>query len=357
MRKIAIYVFRNDLRIHDNETFATTIKTYDTIYPVYDVGNINFKQIHHANFIIDALGDLNDSLGGKLRFISDISAKSEEIIYGSDTSLWSGASGKNKNEKEPIKPYVKFSAYFDYCLANFELKHIYRAPNLSKIKSYPYKSVKLSRKNIKYESTRRFIGTRDECFKVLKRFSFKKNNNCLSNYEGICNLTKNDLKKHGSFVGSYLSVGLVSPRELYNYVLAEFGIKSIEFEYIQRSLIWREFYNNLSSQKQLITNKWKPKTNRKIRFFSPIFSALIKKLKETGFLTNRERLYISTVIIHELGVPWKVGEKLFTKYLIDYDKVLNIGNWLWISGLEPYSQKEFKRINPKVQETKYFSDI
>jgi deoxyribodipyrimidine photo-lyase len=73
------------------------------------------------------------------------------------------------------------------------------------------------------------------------------------------------------------------------------------------------------------------------------------QLNTTGFMHNRLRLVTANFLIKDLHVDWRVGEKYFAQHLIDYDPIVNNGNWQWCSGGGADSQPYFRIFNPQLQ--------
>ena len=48
---------------------------------------------------------------------------------------------------------------------------------------------------------------------------------------------------------------------------------------------------------------------------------------------NRLRMVVASFLTKNLGIDWRLGEKWFRKYLIDYDEAVNIGNWQWSASV------------------------
>lgn len=59
----------------------------------------------------------------------------------------------------------------------------------------------------------------------------------------------------------------------------------------------------------------------------------MRELSRTGFLSNRMRQIVASYWIYELGGDWRAGAAWFESQLIDYDVYSNQGNWLYIAGL------------------------
>lgn len=43
-------------------------------------------------------------------------------------------------------------------------------------------------------------------------------------------------------------------------------------------------------------------------------------------------MLLASFLIHDLDVHWTHGEAFFKRYLEDYDKQQNIGNWMFMSA-------------------------
>jgi len=65
----------------------------------------------------------------------------------------------------------------------------------------------------------------------------------------------------------------------------------------------------------------------------PLVDAAMHELLATGYLSNRLRQVVASVLIHELGCDWRAGAAWFESQLVDYDVYNNQGNWLYIAGI------------------------
>jgi deoxyribodipyrimidine photo-lyase len=64
------------------------------------------------------------------------------------------------------------------------------------------------------------------------------------------------------------------------------------------------------------------------------------------------RMILASFLTKDLLVDWRIGEQFFKKYLIDYDEVVNIGNWQWCASVGP-DPRPFRMFNPILQAKKY----
>ena len=67
-------------------------------------------------------------------------------------------------------------------------------------------------------------------------------------------------------------------------------------------------------------------------------------------------MFTSNFLIKILGIDWRKGEKYFATKLIDYDMLVNNGNWQWSSSTGADSQPYFRIFNPWNQSSKFDKD-
>jgi deoxyribodipyrimidine photo-lyase len=163
----------------------------------------------------------------------------------------------------------------------------------------------------------------------------------------------------------YIKYGCVSIREVYHAIQTKLGKNHA----LLQQIIWREFYYYLayyfpyvlegkSMKEKYDSIPWE--NNSKIieawctgTTGFPIVDACMRQLNQTGMMHNRGRLITSAVLIKILDVDWRIGEKYFAQHLIDYDPIVNNGNWQWASGSGADSQPYFRIFNPWTQTLHY----
>jgi deoxyribodipyrimidine photo-lyase len=84
----------------------------------------------------------------------------------------------------------------------------------------------------------------------------------------------------------------------------------------------------------------------------PIIDAAIRELKETNFMHGRVRMVVASFLTKNLLIDWKMWEKFFKKYLLDYDETVNIWNWQWSASVWP-DPKPLRVFNPILQSQKF----
>ncbi len=145
--------------------------------------------------------------------------------------------------------------------------------------------------------------------------------------------------------------------------------KELISETLLNELIWREFWYHIAyyfpftydlefqERRRLI--KWNQDESlyewerfQQWKTGYPLVDAAIRQLIETNWMHNRLRMVVASFLTKNLGIDWRLGEKWFRKYLIDYDEAVNYGNWQWSAsvGADP---KPVRIFNPLLQSEKF----
>lgn len=177
-----------------------------------------------------------------------------------------------------------------------------------------------------------------------------------------------------------LAWGLVSSRTLLNLMQKHFEesfdnpfstrVSEGALTYISE-LIWREFYRyQLYHHAELMdtefqkrfrgTIAWVDEATAKERFIAwikgetgyPVVDAAMKQVAETGWMHNRSRMIVASILSKNLGVDWRWGQEYFRAVLIDLDEASNNGGWQWGAsvGADP---KPIRIFNPELQAKNY----
>jgi len=79
----------------------------------------------------------------------------------------------------------------------------------------------------------------------------------------------------------------------------------------------------------------------------PLVDAMMRQLDTTGWMHHLGRHAVSCFLTRgQLWQNWMFGRDVFDKKLVDSDWALNNGNWLWLSGVAPFSMPYFRLYNP-----------
>ncbi len=158
----------------------------------------------------------------------------------------------------------------------------------------------------------------------------------------------------------YIRFGVFSIREVYNRVLSESPTLISE-------LAWREFWYHIAHYFPSVYNLEFQEKRRGIAWENseylrgkiekaetgyPLVDAALRQLYTTNWMHNRLRMVVASFITKNCLIDWRWGEKLFKKYLIDYDEAVNYGNWQWSASVGP-DPKPLRIFNPLLQSEKF----
>ncbi|EFW93520.1 deoxyribodipyrimidine photolyase [Haladaptatus paucihalophilus DX253] len=65
----------------------------------------------------------------------------------------------------------------------------------------------------------------------------------------------------------------------------------------------------------------------------PFVDANMRELNETGYMSNRGRQNVASVLANDLRIDWRKGAAYFETKLVDYDPASNYGNWAYVAGV------------------------
>ena len=158
---------------------------------------------------------------------------------------------------------------------------------------------------------------------------------------------------YSSKFSAWLSVGCISPREIYEEVKnyeKVFGANDSTY-WLIFELLWRDYFGFYLQKDKLrffrqasqLTstvglNAWKEG-----RTGEPFIDANMTELRLTGFMSNRGRQNVASYLCNNLKVDWRYGAAYFEQQLIDYDVCSNWGNWAYLAGVgnDPRANRYF----------------
>lgn len=73
--------------------------------------------------------------------------------------------------------------------------------------------------------------------------------------------------------------------------------------------------------------------------------AFVRRLHQTGWLHNHERMWLASWLVHVRGIHWRVGADWFLTHLLDGDPASNHLSWQWIAGTFSAKPYLFNREN------------
>jgi deoxyribodipyrimidine photo-lyase len=158
----------------------------------------------------------------------------------------------------------------------------------------------------------------------------------------------------------YIRFGVFSIREVYHAVKQRSST-------IVSELAWREFWYHIAHHFPTIYELEFQEKRRGIAWENdpyliskieqaetgyPLVDAALRQLYETNWMHNRLRMVVASFITKNCLIDWRWGEKLFKRYLIDYDEAVNYGNWQWSASVGP-DPKPLRIFNPLLQSEKF----
>lgn len=85
----------------------------------------------------------------------------------------------------------------------------------------------------------------------------------------------------------------------------------------------------------------------------PIIDAGMRELWQTGWMHNRVRMIVASLLTKNLLVPWQAGEQWFRDTLVDADLASNVFGWQWTAGCGADAAPYFRIFNPILQSQKF----
>ncbi|MCA1779743.1 MAG: DNA photolyase family protein [Xanthomonadaceae bacterium] len=88
----------------------------------------------------------------------------------------------------------------------------------------------------------------------------------------------------------------------------------------------------------------------------PIVDAGMRQLYETGWMHNRVRMIVSSLLVKHLLQSWNDGARWFWDTLVDADLASNTLGWQWSGGCGADAAPYFRIFNPMIQGKKFDPD-
>lgn len=386
---LSLFIFRQDLRIEDNTALFHAIENSHEILPIFILDDHAKNDFGHDDirfgFIREAIEKINNTLKGIPGRVNIYEWNPENIVEKIYKNFHFDAifvnrsySPRGKIRDENIanfcrKNNIDFLSFRDFLLVEgneIPVRKVFTPfSKLWKDKIFT-ESERLKILNIDPTQTKWKIIPHTEIEKYIQipkhplwtmDFGLER----LSKYYGKYSENRNIPSIDGTTrLSPYIRFGVFSIRMLYQ--IFENNPK------ILSELIWREFWYHIAfhfpkiyneefqENKKYIqwktnteTQEWKDFINAKTGY--PLVDAAIRQLYETNWMHNRLRMVVASFLTKNLGYDWRLGEKWFKQYLIDYDEAVNIGNWQWSAsvGADP---KPIRVFNPILQAEKFDSE-
>ncbi|KJV33738.1 cryptochrome/photolyase family protein [Luteibacter yeojuensis] len=181
--------------------------------------------------------------------------------------------------------------------------------------------------------------------------------------------------RHGtSRLSPHLHFGEISPPQVAQQLRAHFARRknAPDLEPYLRQLGWREFGHHLlwhfpdtpkkNFNKKFDAFKWAKRDAHALRRWKqgktgiPIVDAGMRELWATGWMHNRVRMLVASLLTKNLRQHWLLGEKWFWDTLVDADLANNAMGWQWVAGSGADAAPYFRIFNPVTQSEKFDPD-
>ncbi len=402
----AIVIFDRDLRLHDNPALynaAATGKPLLTIY-VYNAHSKNLRPFGNSQkwWLHQSLESLGESLAKKGQHLTLISGELQQAIdkliksTGADAVFWnqpfepgqiaiyrdlehhlqnqaittSVGAGNLLMEPWGIQPaqssfFRIFTPFWQKCLKILHPEKPLPVPNWipgPKIHSENVADWKLLNSKQSPQLKSYWTSGENNAQKALDLFL----NTKLTDYS----TARNRMDFDGtSGISPHLHWGEISVREIWHQV-HQYQQKNtqISVDTYLNEIGFREFsYHLLHHFPQLPSSNFQPKFDNLPWKYDPeglkcwqqgqtgfpIVDAGMRQLKATGWMHNRARMVVASLLTKGLSIHWKEGEEWFWDNLVDGDLALNAFNWQWVAGSGVDAAPYFRIFNPTLQAKKF----
>ncbi|MEZ0362035.1 MAG: deoxyribodipyrimidine photo-lyase [Hydrogenobacter sp.] len=373
----AIYLFKRDLRIRDNRGICEASRNFKELVPIFIFDPKIIEELkaqgERLYYVYRAVEELLKSIRLYCFYEDTESAIRKAIkvakpkaLYTTTSYSWSGLQRQEVIRKVCKEEGVEFVEFFENFLVKPEkvpLRKVYTPfykewikdlyLETCEVQSFEVPALELpTLEDIKKELPIKPFGAFDpsECEKRLESFNFESYER-LRNYPALDGTSK---------LSPCIRFGILSLRHIYKKAEGR-------SEQFIKELAWREFWyhialhypevRNLEFQEKRRSIRWENRENFIEAFFEaktgyPFVDAGILQLKTEKWLHNRMRMVLASFLTKVLLVDWRIGEAFFKEHLLDYDEIVNAGNWQWSAsvGADP---KPFRLFNPILQAQRY----
>jgi len=88
----------------------------------------------------------------------------------------------------------------------------------------------------------------------------------------------------------------------------------------------------------------------------PLVDAGMRQLWNTGWMHNRVRMVVASLLTKNLLIDWRIGEQWFWHTLVDADEANNAASWQWVAGSGADAAPYFRVFNPVLQADRFDPD-
>ncbi|MBL8628882.1 MAG: deoxyribodipyrimidine photo-lyase [Rhodospirillaceae bacterium] len=169
-----------------------------------------------------------------------------------------------------------------------------------------------------------------------------------------------------SRLSPHLHFGEISPHQVWSAALSQEQNNGTAT--FLKELVWREFAHHLlyhfpslpdaPLRLEFAAFPWKSdakvlKAWQRGQTGYPIVDAGLRELWATGWMHNRVRMIVASVLVKHLLQPWQAGAAWFWDTLVDADLANNAASWQWVAGCGTDAAPYFRVFNPVLQGEKF----
>lgn len=173
-----------------------------------------------------------------------------------------------------------------------------------------------------------------------------------------------------SKLSAHLHFGEITPRQIIRHLLDTRGsvLESRGVAHFMRELGWREFGVYLAYHfphtvdtpldKRFNRFPWRDAPDdlrawQRGQTGIPVVDAAMRCLWVTGWMHNRARMIVASMLTKNLLIDWRLGAAWFMDTLVDADLGSNTAGWQWTAGTGADAAPYFRIFNPMLQAEKF----
>lgn len=172
-----------------------------------------------------------------------------------------------------------------------------------------------------------------------------------------------------SYLSPHLHFGEISPRQIWHTVQhLPAGKNDQHAEKFIKELLWREFSQHVlyhfphttyaPKQEKFAAMPWSQDAATLTRWQQgqtgiPIVDAGMRELWETGYMHNRVRMIVASLLTKNLNQHWRAGAEWFWDTLVDANLANNTQGWQWTAGCGVDAAPYFRIFNPVTQAERF----
>jgi deoxyribodipyrimidine photo-lyase len=210
--------------------------------------------------------------------------------------------------------------------------------NISQLRPERINNIKaLFTDHVGADLTEHWIGGRSEALKRLSKIKPER-------YEK----SRNYLNGEVTYLSPYLRHGCISLAEAITFAQEKStrGNDKLLFEFAWRDY-WRQIWylsgdhihSEMEAPKVELKRNPLPRVVSEANTKLPCIDHFVSTLQETGYIHNHARMWLSSYLIHWLGIDWKIAANWMHDLLLDGDQASNTLSWQWVAstfGSKPY---------------------